>query len=299
MDDFFHENQIRTHIPAGETISGFVYTNKKLGAKPVLVRLISERKLKEFYFFVEVPGLKADHTRVDFDSLHTPGEIVNVDEKGLRAALENLPCCVTNKNGSEFGDPLNIVLIGDPDAIWPTFILRGWDETEATHGQAILKTIGSSLFGSQYRYSPISALYLYDRPQDIGLQKARKTVDERNHLRLWLSPLQYQGKEVWVGQISRDIGVKLTLKSPTITTHEIDPDVDETRENLIQDFLHAQTIAKFGFVKGVGEAPKSQPRYNLTASPYWTDGLRAVLVLTDDPVPFDQIEFFDWEEPGP
>jgi len=53
---------------------------------------------------------------------------------------------------------------------------------------------------------------VYGRPQDIGWQKARGTIHERNHMRFWLSPIRLRGKKVWVGQISRDIGVKLTLK---------------------------------------------------------------------------------------
>jgi hypothetical protein len=142
----------------------------------------------------------------------------------------------------------------------------------------------------------MSALYLYGRPQDVGLQKARQTVDERNHLRLWLSPLRYKGMAVYVGQISRDIGVKLTTKSPTLTTHEIDPDVDEARDYLIQDLMESQKVAKIGFVEGVGKATPENPRYNLTDSPYWTDGLRAVFVFTENKTALDQIEFFNWRK---
>jgi hypothetical protein len=66
----------------------------------------------------------------------------------------------------------------------------------------------SSLFKARYQTSPISPLYLFGRRQDIALQKARESVDERNHLRVWLTPWRYDGKEVWVGQISRNIGVR-------------------------------------------------------------------------------------------
>ncbi len=141
----------------------------------------------------------------------------------------------------------------------------------------------------------MSALYFYDRPQDVGLQKARQSVDERNHLRLWLSPMRYQGMPVYIGQISRDIGVKLTTKSPTLTTHEIDPDIDEARDYLIQDLLESQKVAKIGFVEGVGAATSENPRYNLTDSPYWTDGWRVVFVFTEEPTALDEVEFFDWK----
>ena len=136
----------------------------------------------------------------------------------------------------------------------------------------------------------MSALYLYGRPQDVGLQKARQTVDERNHLRLWLSPMRYQGMPVYIGQISRDIGVKLTAKSPTLTTHEIDPDVDEARDYLTQDLLESQKVAIIGFVEGVGKADPENPRYNLTDSPYWTT-VRVVFVFTEEKTALDELEF--------
>ena len=127
------------------------------------------------------------------------------------------------------------------------------------------------------------------------MQKARDNIHQRNHLRLWLSPMRYHGKQVWVGQISRDIGSRLTIHSPTLTTHKIDPDVDEARSALAQDMAYSQNLAKIGYVKGVGAAPKSAPRGNLTTDPYYTDGLRVVLVFDRQPTSLAAVEFFPWE----
>ena len=129
----------------------------------------------------------------------------------------------------------------------------------------------------------------------MALQKARETIHERNHLRLWLSPMRCEGKPVWVGQISRDIGVRFT--SRTIMTHKIDPDVDETRDFIIQDLWYSQGLAKFGYAKGVGAASISAPQSNLTGDPYFTDGLRAVLWVSSDPIGFEDLEFVEWEIP--
>ena len=41
-------------------------------------------------------------------------------------------------------------------------------------------------------------------------------MDERNHMRLWLAPIHYRGDDVYVGQISRDIGVKFSPKTLVI-----------------------------------------------------------------------------------
>jgi hypothetical protein len=85
-------------------------------------------------------------------------------------------------------------------------------------------------------------LYIYGRPQDASAQKARSTIHERNHARFWLSPIRFQGKEVWVGQVSRDIGIKFSLESPTIVTHVIDPDVDATRRYFVEDLAYSSSI---------------------------------------------------------
>jgi len=50
-------------------------------------------------------------------------------------------------------------------------------------------------------------------------------------------------------------------------------------------------------VKGVGAAPISEPRGNLTGDPYFTDGLRAVLWVSSDPVDLEDVEFLEWEMP--
>ena len=112
---------------------------------------------------------------------------------------------------------------------------------------------------------------------------------------LWLAPVKFRGKLVWVGQISRDIGVQFSAK--TIVTHKIDPDVDETRRYLIQDLLYSQGLSKFANVKGVGAAPIESPRQNLAGDPYFTDGMRVVLWVSSKPVAFEKVEFIEWELP--
>ena len=142
--------------------------------------------------------------------------------------------------------------------------------------------------GSEYRYSPVSALYAFGRPQDVALQKARESINQRNHLRLWMTPMRFEGKPVWIGQISRDIGVRFTWK--TITTHKIDPDVDDAREFLLEDLAYAQSLEAFGYVGGVGQASFDEPRENLTGDPYFTDGLRIVLFVSSKAVSIDEVQ---------
>jgi hypothetical protein len=153
------------------------------------------------------------------------------------------------------------------------------------------------IFGGAYRYSPISDLYVYGRSQDIALQKVRSSIHYRNHLRLWLAPVTVDGLPVMIGQISRDIGSRFTTKSKTLTTHRIDPNVDDTRAALVQDFIFAQALKSYARVGGVGFVPPEEPRGNLTGDPWFTDGNRAVLLLTSTPTSRIEIDWFDWTEP--
>jgi hypothetical protein len=298
MDRHFYDQSMGYTIGSNKVRSGFVFTHLDEGTKAFNVVVITENhQIRPFTFFIAVPGIKTDHSRVDWDNLYPKDEIVTLDEAGLRKALESLPCCVTSKDGKEYGDPLNLVIIGDLEDVYYAFIRAGWDETETIYRASAIKTGISFVFGGRYRYSPVSPLYVYGRPQDIALQKARETIHERNHLRLYLTPIIFEGKPVLIGQISRDIGVRFTSK--TIVTHKIDPDVDETRSYLLQDLAYSQGLVKFAYVKGVGAAPLSEPRGNLTGDPYFTDGYRAVMWVSSDPVSFEEIEFVAWELRAP
>jgi len=118
----------------------------------------------------------ADYEEVDREILSARGEVRDVDEGALRAALEGMPCCATTESGHGTEDPLNFVLIGPPDAVFPAFARTGWHVAEVLRGRSALATFWSYFFGSQYRYAPISAIYLFGRRQDLSLQKARETA---------------------------------------------------------------------------------------------------------------------------
>jgi len=296
MNQYFFEQGMTVYIPAGETRAGFMFTGLDEGTKSFNVELSTNNgEFSRFTFFVPVPGLRLDHYDVDFATLYPDREMRDYPDAELIEILEGLPCCATDKKAKGQADPLNIVIIGDEEDVYYSFIRAGWDETETMYFGSSIKTVVSFIFGGEYRYSPVSALYVFDRSQDIAFQKARSSIHERNHLRLWMTPLQYQGKQVWIGQISRDIGVRFTSK--TITTHKIDADVDETREFLLENLAYAQSIAKVGYVAGVGTAPFDEPRSNLTGDPYFTDGYRIVLWVSSESVAIDDIEVLPWRDP--
>lgn len=301
VDEFFMSQGIGVvSMDPGETRRGFIFSKLDEGTKTFNVDIgrINEDGMHEFEtftFFIPVPGLAIDHYTVDWDGLYGPDDLVELDKNGLIELLESFECCVTDKKGTGSGDPLNLVIIGRPIDVYTAFIRAGWDETETVTRTSSMKTIASFLSGGEYRYSPVSGLYVFGRAQDVAFQKTRQNIHERNHLRLWLSPASYQGVPVWMGQISRDIGVRFTRK--TIVTHKIDPDVDETREYLLEDLGYSHSLWSFGYVGGVGQVSIDKPRGNLTGDPWFSDGYRLVLWVSSEPVPMSEIQFLHWRRP--
>jgi len=298
---FFYENQMSFLILPGETVSGFVFANRSRGVRWVLAEVFSEHKAVHIEFIHEVPGFKADFHKLEegdfYEQFFPDQEIVDFTEpEDFREWVEEQPATVTNADGTKTGDPLNLVIIGESEAVWPAFLRSGWDPTAAMSAGTAMKTGIFGIFGGAYRYSPISNLYVYGRSQDIAFQKVRSSIHYRNHLRLWLAPVTLNGSPVMIGQISRDIGSRFTTKSKTLTTHRIDPNVDDTRAALVQDFIYAQALEAYAGIGGVGFVSPEEPRGNLTGDPWFTDGNRAVMLLTSEPTSVIDIDWFDWTE---
>ena len=294
MDELFHDHGFRLGpIPPGATAEGFVFATLDLGTKLVRVRLNTisgladtqalahDETVSDFTFTVPVPGIAADYHERDFSALRPTVAVEPCSREELVGRLESLPAATTDAGGTRRGDPVNLVVIGEFTTLLGSFAGR-WDESETISLMTCWKTVKAFLLGSSYRYSPVSPLHLFGRPQDIALQRIRRSINERLHLRLWLTPLEFTGRPVWVGQVSRDIGVRFTTRAWNLTTHRIDPDVDEARDYVIEDLLQTGHVAAAGYVGGVGACGRSAARRNLTGDPYYTDGQRAVILLAAD-----------------
>jgi len=58
-------------------------------------------------------------------------------------------------------------------------------------------------------------------------------------------------------------------------------------------------VERYGYLKGVGPASEQAPRSNLTGDPYYTDGLRAIIFLANQPRALESVEKLPWETPQP
>ena len=298
LDGLFAQEAMPDVTVPRQTTSGFVLTHREGGLKFLNVGLVGGGQQFDFRFVIPLDVVTYAVQKVDLDRIYSTG-VEEVDLAGLRSKLEHLPCCTVNAEENRLGDPLNLVIVGTgADGIFP-FIARGWRLDEPFDFHSVVRSVRAFLFGTEYLNAPLSPLYVFGRSQDISLQKARDKISLRNHLRVWLAPFTINGQHVWVGQISRDIGIKLTTQSWYLTTHRISPDVDQDRYYLLQDLILTGEVLQFGFVGGVGAASRAAPRTNLTGDPYSTDGLRLVVFLGSKRRSLAGINFLEWERPPP
>jgi len=291
----FRDLAIPLKSPPGSVNEGYVLAPRHEGGRYVVVKLASNQHIVDFGFAVTLPDGDFDFERLDPARIYGERELPDLDLEQLREEVRGLPCCVKDKSGERDGDPLNLVVIGNVGDVLAAMSRAGWSFTHRIDLATVQRMIGAAVSGAAYPVAPVSPLYFQGRPQDMALQRARSTITQRNHLRLWLAPFRFEGRSVWVGQISRDIGVKATTKSPTLTTHVIDPNVDEAREHLLQSLLVSGAIERFAFVQGMPPVAASDPRSNLTGDPYFTDGLRFVVMLSGDRLAApEDAEFLEW-----
>lgn len=289
-----NEAQVPFFVPPRESVRGFVYARDDQGAKAFSVELHGPgRRRLSFHFLSPVPGLPTDY----LDAPSEPAEAAaapDLDDEGLRRWIETQAPGTTRAGDGIAGDPLNIVLVGSLDALRDAMISSRWDATAPVTSGSLRRLAGAFVFGDRYRYAPVSDLYVFDRAQDLAFQRARPTISERNHMRLWRAPVRHEGRPVWLGQISRDDGVKLSGRVWPPTTHVIDPDVDEARFFLLQNLIANGRVERVAFAPGAPVAPASSPARNAEGDPYFSDGLRVVFFLPETGrLPVDPV-FLPW-----
>jgi hypothetical protein len=170
----------------------------------------------------------------------TPAAAANAAKPaGLKfdsALLTKIPRRVTDAAGGP-GDMVNFILIGSQEQVLDAFSSGGWVQVDRTKQDAVVHAIFSTLQKQSYLEMPMSELYLFGRPQDFGMARAEPVavVQTRHHLRIWKAPFQVDGRDVWAGAATHDLGFEKDQRNGSVT-HRIDPNVDDER-NFVQASL--------------------------------------------------------------
>jgi hypothetical protein len=159
--------------------------------------------------------------------------------------FSRIPRRIGDKQGNP-GDMVNFLILGSEEAMQRVFTTAGWVKVDADVKDAVLHGLLESLSKESYLTMPMSPLYLFGRSQDYGWAHAEpiSVVKTRNHLRIWKAPFQVNGKTLWVGAATHDIGFERDQRNNGVT-HKIDPDIDLER-NYVE-----RTLASTGLVSDI------------------------------------------------
>ena len=286
LDRRFRELAFRNPILPGSTTSGFVLTNLDEGFKFVQIDLVTGGRARTFSILAIVPGFRADYraSEVFRREIYPPEKIVDyTDDAAFRAALEALPCCATNEDGSKNGDPLNLVIVGGLDDAFPAFARRGWRPTELKWSGSIMKMVTSALVR---RALPVRA---GERPLPVRPRPGPRIAEGARQRPPAQPPetLAQPAASPWQAGVGRPDQPR--HRQPGDDSHaDVHDAQDRSRRRRGPHRLDAgpgllPEHREDRLREGGRAAPKSAPRGNLTTDPYYTDGLRSVLVFEHRP----------------
>ena len=187
-----------------------------------------------------------------------------------------IPRRIGDKEGNP-GDMVNFLILGTEDEMKKVFTTAGWVKVDADVTTTILAGALASFSKESYLTMPMSPLYLFNRPQDYGWAHAEPitVVASRNHLRVWKAPFTVDGRTLWIGAATHDVGFERDQRNNGLT-HKIDPDID-----LERDYVE-KTLSSTGLVAEVTHfLPKNplQQAKTATGGSFHSNGQVLVLKL--------------------
>jgi len=276
MERSLYDAAINRRIPPGAKTSGFVFTHLKPGTKGFNVDLISDQQRSyNFTFFVPMPGFIADYTAIDFERLYDDDDIVKLDLDTLRPALEQAEYYASDRSGALQGLPLNVAIVGTPVALRRALLRANWQETQ----------LGSS------SVSAAREQHYAGRPPDSTFVKIRADGTERKVLSLWLTPMRVGQEPVWLGQTVTAVGADGKVGDNLL----VSTDIDTPYIYLMQNFWYSQSLTRIGFVKAGEAVSSSAPIETFSGWRYYSNGMRGVLWLSEDPVGLNEVQHLNWE----
>jgi hypothetical protein len=190
--------------------------------------------------------------------------------------LDSIPRRISDMNRSP-GDMVNILIVGTEDEMVKAFSTADWVKVDKSVGSTVLSGLMDTFEKKDYLTMPMSTLYLFDRSQDYGFAHAEpvRVVMSRNHLRVWKSPYQVEGRPLWCVAATHDIGFERDQRNNGVT-HKIDPAIDDEREYV------NQTLSGTGLVSARAHVVPKDPLTSAktaTGGEFHSDGRILVLVL--------------------
>ncbi len=190
--------------------------------------------------------------------------------------LDSIPRRITDQSHSP-GDMVNILIVGTEEEMVKAFTTAEWVKVDKSVGSTVLAGLLDTFEKKDYLTMPMSTLYLFDRPQDYGFAHGEpvKVMMSRNHLRVWKSAHQVNGRPLWCVAATHDIGFEHDQRNNGVT-HKIDPAIDGEREYVNQTLSGTGLVSARGHVVPTNALTEAK---TATGRGFHSDGRILVLVL--------------------
>ena len=193
-----------------------------------------------------------------------------------RDLLSKIPRRISDPAGNP-GDMVNILIVGTQDLMVQAFTSAEWVKVDAKVENTALNAVLDSLEKKDYLTMPMSTLFLFGRAQDYGFAHAEpvRVAMSRNHLRVWKSAYEVDGRPLWCVAATHDIGFERDQRNNGLT-HKIDPAIDGERE-----YVNG-TLSGTGLVVERDHVTPADPlttAKTATGGEFHSDGRILVLVL--------------------
>lgn len=193
----------------------------------------------------------------------------------LRSWVATLPVRTEAGQPPRPADLINVVFVGSSQQFASAFVRAEWTTADALSLRADVTTFLAIAGREGYRQGPVSLQTLDGRPPDYVFQKQNNTFAKRHHVRIWRQG-SWQGRPLWVGAGTHDVGVKLAVAERSFT-HRVDRRLDLERDKIVDDLEFA------GLPPAVYVDRPTAPRamQNATQDAVVTDGRVAVIRMPD------------------
>jgi LssY C-terminus len=104
---------------------------------------------------------------------------------GIQNMLARLPQQRTKRDSRHDSDLINIVLIGNQQAIERGFRAAGWTVNQPHNLMALCRTYESAVQRVGYSSAPMANLTFNGNPSDAAFEKSLNTLAKRHHIRFW------------------------------------------------------------------------------------------------------------------
>ncbi len=194
-----------------------------------------------------------------------------------QSLIDSIPARVTDPNGAP-GDRVNFILIGSQEEVQSALRAAGWVVVDRTNQAAVISGLLASLSMQAYVTMPMSELRLFGRSQDFGYAQADplRVVASRHHFRIWKAPEQVEGRTIWAGAGTHDIGFDRDKRNNGVT-HRIDPNTDGERDYIRDSLLQTGQVVSTAYIMPTNPVKTAR---TATGSEFTSDGRTLLVYLS-------------------